>query len=373
MTIKKNQHRKDILVLSFTTLIALVSLSSAQVANAETEARPSAAAKQKFQERMNLKAAAQAAQSSAQLDLNKVVINFVPETSYATQFLSKKVDVFVADDRGKVSMTAEAAMHEYLKQFDRAMSNAKKFEVSRDGAFADVSHKVNAKAFDEAVGRARLAMSRYRLLQTELGSNLLKSFGPLRDLVPKEEMKLAEQGKGLSVGNMADLVRRMDIHFSSIPTVELERGGATVQYRELLDIQKRLKSVSSQDPTVRPDTFLNDNLNVIRQVEAKGVEVARKATIVDVANFNRMSPDHKKNLEKVQMRQPVGLQVQRALDKVPRAQLASGRVTLLAGAIGFTFSNFAKAGEAEPADTMAVEAPTEFKRDWARSGTPVSH
>lgn len=355
--------------------MALVSFSSLQMAKAESEAKPSAAAKKKFEDRMQLKYATQVAQINSQWDASKVVINFVPETPYATQFLSKKVEVFISDDRGKVKMTAEAAMQEYLKQFDRAMSNAKKFEVSRGDGFADVSHKVNAKAFDEAVGRARLAMSRYRLLQAELRHNLFKSFGPLRDLVSKDDMKLLEQGKKLPVSSMADLVQRMDFAGSDtwIATDELQRKGATSQYNELRLVQTYLKSSTPNDPAVQPKRYLNDTMDIVRQVEAKGVEVARKATVVDVANFNRMAPDHKQALETAKMRQPVSLQVQRALDKIPRSQIAGGRVTLVVGAIGFVASGAVVAGEAEAVETKAAEGTANFNRGgWARSVRPTS-
>ncbi|MBK7892290.1 MAG: hypothetical protein IPJ84_16025 [Bdellovibrionales bacterium] len=200
MTIKKNQHRKDIMGLSFATLVVLVSLLSAQVANAESEAKPSVAAKKKFEDRMHLKYATQVAQINKQWDASKVVINFVPETRNATRLLAENVDVFIADDRAQVKMTTEAAMHEYLKQFDRAMTEAKKLNVDRDKPFPDVSTKVTAKAFDEAVRRADLAMSRYRLLQTRLKNKLLNSFGELRDLVSKDDMKLFSAGSRTSCG-----------------------------------------------------------------------------------------------------------------------------------------------------------------------------
>ncbi|MBL7689328.1 MAG: hypothetical protein JNJ49_14925 [Bdellovibrionaceae bacterium] len=366
MTIK-NQHGKGIARLSLTTLMALVSFSSAQMANAESEAKPSAAAKKKFEDRMQLKYATQVAQINNQWDASKVVLNFVPETRNATQFLSKNVEVFIADDRGKVSMTVEAAMHEYLKQFDRAMADARKTNVGRSKPFPDVSTKMTAQVFDQAVARARLAMSRYSLLQAQLRRNFLDSFGALRDLVPKDEMTFTEQGKGARIGNMAELLPRLDVRFTEIASETLERGGGTLQYNELLKVQNSLKAGTPEESAVHAKTFLSRNLDIIRAVEAKGVEVARKSTIVDVANFNRMAPDHKQALETAKMRQPVGLQVQRVLDKIPRSQIASGRVTLLVGAAGFMASSAVVAGEAEAVDSTASEGKAEFSREWART------
>jgi len=369
----KNQHRKDIARLSLTTLMALVSFSSAQMANAESEAKPSVAAKKKFEDRMHLKYAAQIAQINNQWDATKVVINFVPETRNATQFLAEKVDVFIADDRAQVKMTAEAAMHEYLKQFDRAMADARKTNVDRSKPFPDVSTKMTAQVFDQAVARARLAMSRYSLLQAQLRRDFLDSFGALRDLVPKDEMMFTEQGKGARIGNMAELLPRLDVRFTEIASETLERGGGTLQYNELLKVQNSLKAGTPEESAVHAKTFLSRNLDIIREVEAKGVEVARKATIVDVANFNRMAPDHKQALETLRLRGPVSRDVQRALDKIPRSQIAGGRVTLLVGAVGFVASGAVVAGEADAVETNAREGTANFSRSsWARSARPTS-
>jgi len=367
VTIKKNQHRKDIMGLSFATLVVLVSLSSAQVANAESEAKPSVAAKKKFEDRMHLKYATQVAQINNQWDASKVVINFVPETRNATRLLAEKVDVFIADDRAQVKMTTEAAMQEYLKQFDRAMADARKTNVDRSKPFPDVSTKTSAKAFDQAVARARLAMSRYSLLQARLRMNFLDSFGALRDLVPKDEMTFTVQDKGSRIGNMAELLERLDVRFTQIASETLERGGGKRQFDELLKVQNSLKAGTPEESAVHAKTFLSRNLDIIREVEAKGVEVARKSTIVDVANFNRMAPDHKQALETLRLRGPVSRDVQRALDKIPRSQIAGGRVTLLVGAVGFVASGAVVAGEAEAVESTASEGKTEFSREWART------
>lgn len=362
----KNQHRKGIVRLSLTATMVLVSLLSAQVASAESEAKPSAAAKKKFEDRMHLKYATQVAQINNQWDANKVVINFVPETRNATRLLAEKVDVFIADDRAQVKMTTEAAMQEYLKQFDRAMTDAKKSNVDRTKPFPDVSTKTSAKAFDQAVARARLAMSRYSLLQARLRVNFLDSFGALRDLVPKDEMTFTDQDKGSRIGNMAELLERLDVRFTQIASETLERGGGKRQFDELLKVQNSLKAGTPEESAVHAKTFLSRNLDIIREVEAKGVEVARKSTIVDVANFNRMAPDHKHALETLRLRGPVSRDVQRALDKIPRSQIASGRVTLLVGAAGFVASGAVVAGEAEAVETNAREGTAKFNREWAR-------
>ena len=71
----------------------------------------------------------------------------------ATEYLASQVEVIRADGT-KASMTVEAAMYEYLKQFNKAMTEAKSSETSRSRGFQGEDQKINAKAFDAAVVRA---------------------------------------------------------------------------------------------------------------------------------------------------------------------------------------------------------------------------
>lgn len=113
---------------------------------------------------------------------------------------------------------------------------------------------------------------------------------------------------------------------------------------------------------------------MIRQIETTGVEVSRKATLVDVANFNRMAPDHKQALETLRLRGPVSRDVQRALGKIPRSQIAGGRVTLVVGAAGFVASGAVMAGEAEAVESQPAEgSAAEFtSQSWARPARRTS-
>ena len=371
MTIKKNQHRKDIARLSALAVVVVGGIQFAVPVQAQSEKSPSPAARRHYDERSNLASNARMVQRTRKVVSDYQTVRFVPERPMATEYLAKKIEIVRAGST-KASMTVEAAMYDHLAKFDQSMTEAKRWEDTfRSGTFSDQDQKINAKAFDAAVNRAGYAMNSYLTMLARVKGYVKDSFGDLASLVKLDDLKLANQDSSTFKQTLGDVFAKSDLRFTWPEGKGLYGGGETALYNELVNLQKALKSDDPATPSREPKTQLGLHLNQIREVEAKGLEAPMKALKVDVTNINPYSPTAKEMISSAKVKQPISSAIQAALKKAPRVP-SGGPVALVVGAAGFAASSAVMAGEAETVDTTAADTSTEFNRGWVRSGRPTS-
>ncbi len=387
MTIK-NQLRKDVARLSVFCIVILGGIQLSVQAHAQAQAdsggyskdNPGPAAKRRADERDARWWGVIKSVVDAQTISDAETVRFVPEKQIASKFLNSTARVVKVD--GIKVMTVEAAMYEYLNQFDQAMAEAKKWKGKRLGVFESQDQKINAKAFDAAVVLARQSLNEYQALLSQTNELMKESFGKLLKGVRPEDLKLTSQA-GVATP-LADVFVKSELGVSMIQENEFHKGGMYQQYRELLNAQEGMKSpLSSGISNKQAATQLRIYLQQVRDAESRGVSALTKDVRVDLANIEA-GTEHRSNgagpragyklpgasdaIQAARLRQPTSLKILAAMKKAQRG----GPVTLLVGGAGFLASGMATAGEATSLP-IAGDEPVERSVDagWARVNKPA--
>lgn len=327
----------------------------------------------KGQRRRELEIAVDRASRSGYLSRSdQEIVRIVPAQQVMSRYLDSNAgeNPYVKDDEG---LTVRRAMEKRLDQFEAAMEDARKYRKklplappegleARIAAEPTIDNRFNFDAFKKATLRAMHEYNQFNFYKNSTLRYFRNSFGRDLGLAP-----------GYSQLRMSGASRTMDAFFKKAETkvfIESDKFlPPEALFNKISDIERHLKRNDFGGGSLKMQTVLREQLEVLKSTEEHGVKVIagemRAPTPEEMAKPRDMKL---KKYDLMKVKQEVGLQFQSALSKAKELRAktgGSGPLVIFATATSLVASTAAQAGEAEAIE--AEGSPAEFNRSsWAR-------